>query len=152
MVNKQELKYIAIAIAFAVAFFGYIIPQLINNGIEQQDPFIQFLIFNVGVFVFLQIFLKAITLGSSVKFSTSLGILLLFLGLDLIIPPLMVSQSGEIFAGATLAASSSDFIVATMWQSFGLSGHIIYILTYMVTPFIFLFIAAKLLPNFVRRI
>lgn len=152
MVNKQELRYIATAIAFAVIFFGFIIPNLIDKGVETMDPFFQFLIFNVGVFVFLQIFLKALTLGSPVKFSTSLGILLLFLGLDLIIPPLMVNQAGEIFTGATLAASSSDYIVATLWQSFGLSGHIIYILTYMVTPFIFLFIAAKLLPNFVRKI
>lgn len=151
--EKKEIKYIAYATGFAFIVFGYIIPFLVKNGIEQNKSiYVQFLIFNVGIFVFLQIFLKSITLEQKINIKESVGLLLLFMSLDILAPPLMVSTQGALLTGPTLSGSAIDSVLGTFFIGLGLKGFMIYAMVYMVAPFIFLLISAMLLKNLVRRL
>jgi len=152
-INKTELKYIIGVVLFSLLLFGIVIPKLINNGIEQTSPYFQFLIFNIAIFVFLQFFLKAATGGNGrINISGALGIICLFMALDIMVPPLMVSTSGELLTGVTLSASSSDYIMGLIGQTLGLHGIMVFFFTYVLAPTVLLIFAAKLLPNFVRKI
>ncbi len=150
--TKQELKYLAIAVVFSFVVIGYIIPYLLDGGANNMNPFLQFLIFNVAIFVFLQIFSKAIITNSKIKIRESIGVLLLFISLDIIAPPLMISTTGQFLTGPTLSGSASDYIAGLLWNSIGIQGFFLYLAVYVLTPFILLFLASKLLKNMVHFI
>lgn len=149
--NRQELKYIVFAILISFVIFTFIIPKFVDGG-ENMDAVSQFLVFNIGLFIVLQVFLKAITLNRPVKFTSTLGLLLLFISLDIMAPPLAISTSGQLLSGMTLSASASDYFFGVLGQSIGIHGFFLYIFVYIIVPAILLLIASKLLPNFVREI
>lgn len=151
-INKKELKYIFFATAFALLVFGYIIPKLLTKGIENYNPYIQFLIFNIAVFIFLQLFLKSTTIGNGIKISGAIGVIALFMAIDILMPPMLVSPSGDLLSGSQLYASSSDYIFGYFYSSMGIQGFVLYLAVYILTPFLLLVLASKLLPNFVRHI
>jgi len=151
-INKKEIKYLIISVIFALAVFGYIIPELIRRGFEDSSPYLQFLIFFLGMFIFLQIFLKGATLGRRINIYGSIGMILLYMALDIWIPPLLVSVEGELLNGPVLYASAPDYILGTIAHQIGMNGLSVYLFTYILIPFILLIIAAKLIPNFVRSI
>lgn len=151
-VNKKELKYLIIAVIFALALFTYVIPKVISAGFEDSSPYLQFGIFYLGIFVFLQIFLKAATLGRRINILGSIGVITLYMAMDTIVPPLMVSLKGELLSGPVLSASSPDYIFGLIAQQIGLTGIMVYLFTYILAPFILLIVAAKLIPNFVRSV
>lgn len=151
--NKKEFKYIALAAIFAVIWFIFILPYLIKF-MDGNNPFFQFLVFNVGLYVFLFIFLKAMTLDQKIDWKLSLGIVVLFVALDLWMPPYQVTLDGRLVGKnvITLAVSSSDYVAGLIGQSIGFGGLMLFIWTYLIVPFALLLLAAKLLPNFVRHI
>jgi len=151
-INKKELKYIIYATIFALVVFGFIIPKFVSSGAEDSSPYFQFLIFNISIFIFLQFFLKAITGGNGIKISGAIGVIALFMALDILTPPLLVSPQGELLSNVVLSASASDYIAGLLWSNIGLSGVLIYLATYVLTPIILLIIAAKLIPNFVKHV
>lgn len=150
--NKHEIKYIIIASIFALVIFGYVIPYVIDGKIGNISPFVQFLFFNISIFIFLQIFLKSATLGSKMNITGSIGIITLFLALDILVPPLMVGFDGTLNSSVTLSASSSDYIAGLLFTNLGLKGFWVYLATYVLAPIVLLVISARLLPNFVRRL
>ena len=152
--NKQELKYLAYATLFAFLVFGYIIPYVIDGNIGNLSPAVQFLVFNIGIFVFLQIFLKSMVLNTKMNITGTIGIIALFMALDILMPPLMVSPTGDLSAASTvtLSASASDYMVGLLGQSIGIHGFLLYLFTYIAAPLVLLIIAKKLVPNFVRAI
>lgn len=150
--NKQELKYLIYATLFALVIFGYIIPYVIDGNIGNISPIVQFLVFNVGIFVFLQIFLKAATTGSKINIAGTIGIIALFMALDVLMPPMMVGFDGQLAQNVNLGASSTDYMLGTIFSSLGLHGFMIYLATYVLSPILLLLIAAKLIPNFVRAL
>lgn len=151
-INKKELKYLVISVISALALFSYIIPILIEKGFGNSSPYLQFFIFFVGIFVFLQIFLKSVTLGKKINIIGALGLILLYIALDIWIPPMMVNTSGQLLEGPLLFASAPDYIAGTIALQLGLSGILVYLFTYILIPFILLLIAAKLIPNFVKHV
>lgn len=153
MVNKYELKYLVYATVFAIVHFGFLQPYLISQGIENSSPYLQFLVFNVGLFVFFQIFLKVATLRTSVSVQLAVGFILLFTALDVLAPPFAVSHSGVLAESGTLIRSSSDYVLGYFaTNTIHLSGVMVYIFTYIISPFVLLFAAAKLIPNFVKSL
>ena len=149
--NKQEIKYITFAGLFAFAWFVFILPRLITR-LDGNNPFMQFMVFNMGLYIFFFIFLKVITINTSFNLRASLGLTSLFLALDILMPEYHVLSTGELVKGATLGVSTSDYIAGLLAQNMGLNGIMIYIFTYFIAPIILLSIAAKIIPNFVRRI
>ena len=149
--NKQEIKYISFAGAFAFLWFIFILPKLITR-FDGNNPFTQFIIFNMGLYIFFFIFLKIITTNTSFNLKASLGLTSMFLALDILMPEYHVLVSGELIKGASLGVSTSDYIVGLFAQNAGLNGIMVYIFTYLIAPIILLTISAKIIPNFVRRI
>lgn len=149
--NKQELKYITFAGIFAFVWFVFVLPRLITR-LDGNNPFLQFIIFNMGLYIFFFIFLKIIITSTSLNLKTSFGLTSLFLALDILMPEYHVLSTGELIKGATLGVSTSDYMAGLLAQNIGLNGIMIYIFTYLIAPIIFLIIAAKIIPNFVRRI
>lgn len=151
-INKKELKYIVFATIFAFIVFTLIIPNLISFGIENSSHYIQFLLFNIGIFVFLQFFIKSTAIGNGIKFSGAIGLIALFIAIDILVPPLLVSQQGVLSSTVQLSASASDYIFGYFYQSLGINGFLLYLAVYVLTPFLLLILAAQLIPNFVRKI
>lgn len=152
MINKQEIKYLVIASIFAFVVFGYVIPYVIDGRVGNISPIVQFIVFNLSIFIFFNIFLKSITTGHKINISGTIGMIALFMALDILMPPLMVSFSGQLNSSVTLAASSSDYIIGLMFINLGLKGFWVYLATYVLSPIVLLLIAAKLMPNFVKSI
>ena len=152
-ITKQELKYVVGAVIFSLIWFLVVIPFLLGWGIEDSNPYMQFLIFNIGIFIFLQIFLKARTLKRGIDIKNSLGIIALVMAIDIMIPPFLVTRSGELLNSVVLRSSGSDWIFGYFAiNSIGLSGILVFIFTYIVMPAILLFLSAHLLDNLVRNV
>lgn len=155
--NRQEIKYILGSAGFAIVWFMYSMPYLLKTDLVNSSPYTQFILFNLGLFLFFQIFLKMAVLGTSESIKTALGLTLLFITLDVFAPPFLVSQSGELLNGVTLAQSSSDFVLGFFGKSIGLSGFLldysyVYLFTYIIAPILILIIAAYLLRNLVEHL
>jgi len=152
LLEKKELKYILIATVFAFIVMGYIVPNFLPQ-INTLSPIMMFVIFNLGIVLFLQIFLKSMTLGKKINLRESFGLMLLFTSLDIMIPPLLLSPQGILGDSVILSKSSSDYIVALMLQStFGLQGFILYLATYIFIPFLLLILSSLLLKNLVKNV
>lgn len=150
--GKTEVKYMLFAVMFAVIWFTLILPKLVAGGVENTSPVLQFLVFNVGIFIFLQIFLKSVTLGRKMNITGSIGVIALFMAIDIWSPPIMVSTAGQLLSGPILSASSSDYVFGLLAISLGLQGTLVYIFTYVLIPMVLLIIAAQTIPNFVREL
>jgi hypothetical protein len=149
--NRQEIKYIIYSALFAFIWFVLALP-ILTSMFDGNQPLIQFIIFTLGLYVFFFIFLKAVTSSATTDITSSFGLLSLFLALDILMPEYHVAFSGKLIEGATLGASTSDYAMGVVAQSLGLEGVLIYLFVYIIMPVILLLIAAKILPNFVRRI
>lgn len=150
MIEKKEIKYVLFAVAFALAWFLIILPRLVIS-LDGNSPFFQFIFFNIGVYLFFFIFLKSIVTHSSINIKTALGLTLLFIAGDIIMPEYHVTPVGDLIKGATLGVSSSDYTIGLLAQNFNLSFNIggisfIYIFTYVISPLIILLLVSKLLP------
>lgn len=150
--NRQEIKYILFAAIFALVVFGYIIPYVINGNIGNISPVVQFLFFNISIFIFLQVFLKATTTGSKISISGTVGLIALFMAIDIWQAPLMVSMSGELLSGPMLSGGATDYIIGLLFINMGMKGFLVYFMTFVTAPIILLLISARLIPNFVRSL
>lgn len=150
-INKSELKYILIALAFSFVLFVLVIPNFITS-INGMNSIIAFIIFNVGIFVFLQIFLKAISNEKKFKLTYSIGLVILFMAIDILVPPISLSVNGQFAQGPLLIQSSSDYVIALGWNYLGINGFALFIFTYVVSPFLLFLASAILLKNFTREI
>ena len=116
MLENKELKYIIGALAIAFAWMVFLVPNLDKIGIG-SDPFLRFLIFNIGIFFLLQVALKAVILSSSINISETLGLLMIANGIDLLAPPFVWNTLGQASTSILLADASSDYIFGLLWQS-----------------------------------
>lgn len=151
-IHNEEIKYIAYSVGFAFVFFVLIVPFLLKSGIGQTSPFIQFAIFNVTIFIFLQIYLKSKVLDTSIKVRKTFEMMLIFMALDTWVPPLMTTLNGTLVTEAVLSASASDYLWGFIAISLGLKGIFVYMFTYLLVPTALLFIASKLNGSFVRSL
>lgn len=152
--DNAELRYIAYASMFAIVWFLLILPNIDKFGFTNSSPYTQFLIFNVGIFIFLQFFIKSQASGiNGTSLRVALGLVLLFTALDIMIPPMLVGMDGSLLqTSAVLGKSSADYVVGYFYTQLGLSGVLVFIMTYIVTPILMMVLAAKLIPNFVNRL
>lgn len=150
-INKQEALYITLASVFAMVWFVLLLPfvvQMLGNDLA----IVQFLLFNIGLYFFLFIFLKVIITETVYNLKTSFGFLVLILALDIWMPEYHVTLDGQLLTGANLSVASSDYIVGLLGQTIGIPGVALYLFTYLVIPIFLLFVSAKILPNFVKKL
>ena len=125
MIDKKELKYIGYSVGFALFWFLVVIPLLIKDGIQDKSPYFQFLLFTLGLFFFLQIFLKSIALDTRAGFLKSIGIICLFLALDTLMPAYSIGVNGSLLEGnIVLYKSSTDYVWGYFASSSGLDWSI----------------------------
>lgn len=152
MFQKSEVQYILYSVGFAVAYFMFLMPFLADY-FDGNNIALQFLIFNIGVYIFFYIFLKSITTSGVMNWKIVLGMLFLFLALDIVMPEYHVMPSGELMKGSLLGTSATDFAVGYFIYSFmSISGWLLFFTTYIIVPALLLIAAALLIPNFVRRL
>ena len=152
-ISKQELKYLIYIMIFALIWFLVIIPYLLDYGIESKNIYLQFIIFNLGIFFFLQIFLKSRTLKSSINLRTTFGLIFLIMAVDCLIPPFLVTSQGELLDSVVLRSAGTDYVLGHLAiNSFGLSGMVVFIFVYIIAPAVLLLISAHLLPNMVKNL
>ena len=153
MITKKELKYILFATLFSFILFGLIIPYLTKIGVlDKISPIFQFIIFNIGIFIFLQLFLSATIQGTKVKIIKSIGLLSLFMALDILAPPFLVSTKGILVTGVPLAGSASDYAIGSLIHLIGIGGFLVYLITYVLAPFILLLISAIILKDISKNL
>jgi len=150
-ISKDEIKYIGIAIVFSFFLFVLIIPNILNS-LDSVNVFVSFIIFNLGIFIFLQIYLRAFISDKKIKWKNSFGILFLFMALDTLIPPLLVSPQGILNNSIILGSSATDYVFGYLAIQIGLSGFIVYLFTYILMPTILLLISALLLKNLIEEL
>ena len=146
-ITKNEWKYILGATIFSLVWFQYIIPNFTS-----QSPFTNFIIFNLGIFVLLQILLKGFITNKFMPVIEAAGLTVLFFAIDIGAPPYAVTKTGELLSGLTLTNSGSDYIIALIGQSAGIHGVLLYWFVYIIAPVLALFLAAILLKDLLRRL
>ena len=127
--RKEEIKYIVYSVGFALIWFFLVLPKLLIQ-FDSSNPLLQFLIFNLGLYIFLIIFLKSLVTEKSVFNSGVIGIILLFLALDLWLPEYHITIKGELIKGATLGIST-DYVFGLFGQSLGINGILLYFFVYI---------------------
>lgn len=151
-INKQEFKYILFSGIFALVWYIFLLPFLVKT-FDGNSPVFQFFIFNLGLFIFFVLFLKAITTNVGFNIKNSIGLICLFLSLDIFMPEYHVAITGELIKGADLGVSTTDYFFGYLAQNtFHLSGILVYLFTYFLAPVVLLIIASKVLPNFVKHV
>lgn len=151
LLNKNELKYILYAMVFAVLWFVVLVP-LVLKYLTDISPILQFLLFNLGLLTFLTVYLKYASLDKKIPFGNILKNYFLIMGLDIMIPPLMVGLNGVLLEGPLLSFSSTDYFVGWVYTSIGLPSFLIFFMTYVITPLVFFLISALIDRNFVKNI
>jgi hypothetical protein len=164
--EKSEKKYILYAGLFAFLYFFLIIPWSIKF-FDYKNPYLQFLLFTVGLMIILQVALKSIATNSKPKPRTILGLLFLFLALGILSTPYSVLPNGNLATpsdtSSQLLMSSVDYIVGLTWTNLGIHGGFtvpsfvplvannfigfVFLCTYAISPMILFLIASLFLKN-----
>jgi hypothetical protein len=149
LINKQELKYILITGLFSFGYFILFLPWILQAGAESMNPIFQFLIFGLGVYIMFFFVFKSFAMDTSMSAIFSIVILFPIMAGDLVMPEYHINIiTGELEKGATLGMASTDYFIATVWQSIGFSGYILVPLVYFVSFILLLIISALLRKNF----
>jgi predicted neutral ceramidase superfamily lipid hydrolase len=147
--HKEEIAYILASAVFAIVWFMFVVPGI---SVMQLNPYIQFVIFNLGVYAFLVIFLKSIITKTKLDLVAAAGIIILFIALDFWMPEYHVTMTGQLLTGAELGTSASDYVAGVTGSSAGIHGTPLFLFVYVIIPIALLAVAAKLIPNFVRKL
>ena len=147
----SEKKYILYSGIFLFVYFRFILPVVIKM-LDGNSPFFQFLVFNLGMFLFLTIFLKSMTVTSTINLRTALGMTLLWIAMDIPAPEFHVSSVGELISGGLMGVASSDYVAGLLGQSMGISGLWLYLFVYVGLVTLLLYLCSILLDNFVKKL
>src|SRR3990167_6111525 len=144
--EKPEIKYIFYAGLFQLIYFIFLLPYLMKT--LPLNPYIRFLVFQIGIFFVYIIFLKSISLGTKTDIMTAFVLVLLSLNMDIIQPEFHVTYTGDLIDGAVLGNVTFDYIAGLFGQSIGIFGFLLYFFVYVVIPFIIFYVVALLRKNF----
>lgn len=153
IIRNSENKYILFCAVFAAVYFFWALPYLIKT--IDGNIFMQFLIFDIGIIIVLNIYLKSKSLGTSISFIKSLEYMLVVLAIAIYIPPYhVVPWTGEIQDGAILGSASVDYFFGVIGRDYlHLTGIWVSIWTFIIVPTGLLYLAKKVSSsNFVRRV
>jgi hypothetical protein len=146
-IEKSEWKYLVYAVLFSLVWFLFVIPQVSKT---LSGPF-QFIILNLGFIIITLFVLKCLSVNVHFNLKDSLAVLLFAIAWAIGSVPLMVGFNGQLLSGPTAYTAAADYNVALLWQSFGITGNLLYIFTYVISPLILIFIASLLIKNSVKR-
>jgi hypothetical protein len=107
--------------------------------------------------VFFFIFLKGLATNKSIPFKTAFALTILFLGIDILMPDYHITTEGTLLPGAVLGVSSSDYFFGNLAIHSGLTFNVFgisfaYIFTYIIVPFLLLFLSSILIKDFTKHL
>lgn len=158
-ISKIEFKIVVLLSIFGAAWMLLVVPQLIQSSwFQTQNPLTQYLIYNIGQWA-LTAGLLGIPIGKLAEAGSRLNRMLrasisTFISfswvLDMWQPPFYLDPAGHtiITNAASLPSVSVDATWAWIWSILFpsvLNTSTLYILVYLVTPFIGLILAAMIL-------
>lgn len=148
-INKSERRFVGLLLMLVGLL--YIVLRTLP-ALEDTNPFVQFVILNLGIFFLVFIVIKAIALDKKHIWKTSLGVVLGFLAIDIIIPEYHVTITGELLKGGVFGMSSTDYVIGYIGQSIGFGGVFLWVWTYLVVFLALIIGAAYLEKNFVKNL
>jgi hypothetical protein len=135
--EKKELIFAFIGVVVLMGWFLYL-KDLIAPFLNHLNPFFAMIIYNVGLFI--GIFLMGSLLdGGMKKFKISIVGTLMFMGLDIMVAPYSVAESGIIATSVDYWYASTDAGFAALYSVIFPTSWL-WFLTYIITPFLLVFI------------
>jgi len=139
MLSPWKQKALLSAVIIAVVYYALVLNNL--DYINSLSPTTQFLVVTVSMYATASYFLGYKHRG----LKGFIGALCVFMAVDIIIPPLMVSHDGTIVESVDIAGASADVFVAKLWESVGIHGEMLWYFTYLVSFVILMAIGIVLL-------
>ena len=159
-IDKPEWIYLLVALAVTLILVLLFTNITVQTKVDALNPVIQFLIFNIGVYLVFFFVIKGFALKSRKVWVGALGTIMGFMAFDLILPEYHITST-SLITGGVLGASASDYFFGYIYHLagvpfnftvFGLTIPLLAILVYAIT-FVALFIGASyLIKNFVKKI
>lgn len=145
MASKMWNNNWRIIVFVIVTSIALVYTWIITTNMETINSFPAVLQFFSTTFVIYTIFAIYLHVGLEIKeIRKTLGMFLVIFALDLLLPPLMVGMDG-IIAQADLGLASIDALFGSFWGMFGISGFLLWVLTYPVMFIVMMTISIFLL-------
>ena len=141
MVKKRQ-KIMLYAFILAI-IWAYSI-TVFSTSVSTIPFYIQFFMVSVIAYTFPSLILGQSFLDSIGK--RTIGTLLFLMACDLVLPPLIVNLDGTT-SSVLLGTASPDYFFSQLWGSVGLTGPLLFFMTYPVTFFILVVISIRLLST-----
>ena len=150
-IEKAELKYLGIALLVISVLLFMINNDTAYNYISSFSTLFQFAVVNLGIYFVFFFLIKYISLGASKVPEFSLGSIMVFIAMDLVLPEYHVNTHGLV-VGGLFGVGATDYFFGSIYQYMGFSGLGLVIMTYIVT-FAVLFIGgAYIIKGLVYKI
>ena len=154
-IEKREITYAIIGTLLIMAWF-LIGKDFFNPILSTLPPIVSYLIYNTILFT--GIYLLTFTLGDDVHLKASFIFFSISIGLILLVPPYFISTTGIVLKGADMWYLATDYVMSTVYSSFipnvmitipiiMKSYSIIWLLTYIFTPILFLLVIPILIAK-----
>ncbi len=136
--------FISLILWFTIGF------SIIQNPQDPAYVLVAGVIFYFVFFTWLYL-LSAIIVGHILAIPVGITLNLIYFTLDILLPPYYVTPQGQILTqGAIATFGASDVVLASFLHLLGVSGPLLFSLTYIVIPGAALFIIAPLVLTNIR--
>lgn len=142
--EKREIKYAIYGAAMILLWFLYVRP-IIATSLQTVPPVIATILFQVGLLAGL-LFLSTFLNGHQFHIRFSLITFMVVLGIGILTPPYLVTQTGSIHKEVDLWYLSADAAFADMWGHY-VPASMIWNFTYIVTPILLMIVIPVLLTD-----
>jgi DMSO/TMAO reductase YedYZ heme-binding membrane subunit len=152
IITKSEMVYLSLLSFFVIAVYFILKLTSFENEVSTLAPVYQFLLMNIGFFLILTFGMTALSLKKKQKWKGALGSTLIITALSVWSIPWHITLSGSLINGGTFGQGATDYFFATIWQSLGFVGTVLWFMVYLVTPILLLVIGGYFVRNFVKEI
>jgi hypothetical protein len=161
-IDNQEKKYLLLLAGLVLAML--LVFNFFDAEITAMNPFMQFLIMNMGVYFIITFLFKSIALDKKFHISSwysSIGAVFSIIAIDTLLPEYHVTFSGALVPGGLFGMGASDYIIGYIGQGLGISGMLtlgaitvswLWIFTYFVAVILLFLIAMFLSKGLIKKI
>jgi hypothetical protein len=143
-ITDKETKYIAYGLLIFLLWFS-VIKEAIAPMLQNMPIPIATFIYNFGVLAGLYFITKP--LNGNTAFKLSIAGYSIFVGIDLLQAPFLVTKAGEYITTADFWFVSTDVAVAEMFRMFGVAAQNLYFYTYVVGAVLLILVIPALMAN-----
>jgi len=115
--EKKEIEYMFVGVVFLLLWFLYI-REMIAPYLQNVYPFFAMLIFNSGMFFSLYLIFSILN-GKETQLKLTILSFLLFIGMDIIAPPYLLSPQGVFATTSDYYFVSTDYGFGRLYESLG---------------------------------